>query len=340
MPGMHSFLSSVRDGICFLGTLSFIKVWNYFLLRGSYLSSTMLGRPYHLGMPVSLSMEPATSCNLRCPECPSGAGSLTRPRGMMAAGEFRKVIDQAADRLAYLMLYFQGEPMMNPDIFAMIGHARQKNIYTTMSANGHFLDDDNAHKLVASGLNRLVVSIDGTDQETYRKYRIGGDLEKVKDGVRMVAKWKKELKTHRPLLVIQFLVFSFNQHQVPAMRQMARELGADRLVLKSAQIYSDREKGRMSPAGKKYSRYRRESDGQWRVRKVQANRCFRMWSGAVVTWDGTMVPCCFDKDAHHPLGDTKEKPFREIWKGKASQNFRQQVFTARERIGICRNCTE
>jgi radical SAM protein with 4Fe4S-binding SPASM domain len=65
-----------------------------------------------------------------------------------------------------------------------------------------------------------------------------------------------------------------------------------------------------------------------------------MWSGSVVTWDGKVIPCCFDKDAQHRLGDVKEIPFKKAWRSEAYHKFRSSILKSRKEIDICKNCSE
>jgi len=336
---MHKCFAIVSDAFHFALTLSPLKLYNYVLIRSSYYLSILFRKPFHRGMPFSISVEPTTSCNLRCPECPSGLREFTRPQGSMSEVDFQNVIDQLKGQLMYLMLYFQGEPILNPDFFQMIEFARKKRIYTATSTNAHFLNDDNAKKLIESGLNRLIISMDGTDQGTYEKYRKEGELDKVKEGILNILKWKKELRSSRPYLIIQFLVFKHNEHQIPEIKKFAKGLGI-RLELKTAQVYNFRNDTELIPNNLRYSRYSRGSDGKWDLRKRGRNHCFRMWSGAVVTWDGRVVPCCFDKDASHQLGRLDNHFFKEVWKSKDYEEFRRQILEDRSRIDICKNCTE
>lgn len=323
-----------------LRALSIPRVMNYIKLHLSYWYSILRKRPCHAGMPASLSVEPTTSCNLRCPQCPSGLRQFTRPQGKMEPAKFRSWLDQFSRHLMYLIIYFQGEPLLNPDFFDLVRYARSKRIYTATSTNGHQLDDAHARKLVESGLDRLIVSIDGTDQETYGHYRRGGRLETVKDGVKRVVGWKNKLGSARPFVIIQFLVFRKNEHQIPEMKRLCRELGADKLELKTAQVYDFEQDTGFIPDNPRYSRYIRGEDGLWKHKRPVRNRCFRMWSGAVITWDGRVVPCCFDKDAEHQMGSLEEQGFHEIWRSGSYQKFREQILIDRSTIDICRNCTE
>ena len=70
------------------------------------------------------------------------------------------------------------------------------------------------------------------------------------------------------------------------------------------------------------------------------NQCWRLWSGAVITWDGSVVPCCFDKDAQHNLGSMDTKGFKAVWRNASYTNFRNALLKSRSEIEICKNCSE
>ena len=313
---------------------------NLIKLYLSYYLSRYTGRIKHWGNPYTISIEPTTSCNLRCPECPSGLRKFTRDTGRISLELYQQAIDQLHPELFYLILYFQGEPYLHPLFFHMTEYARKKKIYTATSTNAHFLTDTLAKKTVECGLDRIIISLDGLDQATYEKYRVGGQVDKVLEGTRNLVKWRKELKSKTPYIILQFIIFSTNEHQVPELRRLAKELGVDKLELKTAQLYDFEEGNPLLPKDEKLSRYKKKGDGSYIIDNPLNNHCFRMWRGCVVTWDGLVVPCCFDKDATHRLGDLKKQSFHGIWRGEAYDKFRKQLFSARNEIDICRNCTE
>ena len=309
-------------------------------ILGSYYFSRWQKKPRINGLPISISIEPTTSCNLRCPECPSGLRSFTRPTGKLEPALYRGVIDQLAPTLTYLTFYFQGEPYLHPDFPQMVHYAASKGVYTATSTNAHFLTDVMAVDTVKSGLDRLIISIDGTTQEAYESYRVGGSLKKVLEGTRNIIAAKKQLRSKTPHVVFQFLVVGPNEHQIPVVYQLAEEYGVDQVVLKTAQVYDYGQGSRLIPKQDRYSRYRQNSDGSWSIKNRMDDSCWRMWHSCVVTWDGKVVPCCFDKDAHHVMGDLKENSFAEIWNGKNYDLFRSTLFLSRSGIEMCRNCTE
>ncbi len=223
----------------------------------------------------------------------------------------------------------------------MVAYASSKNIYTATSTNGHFLTDETARKTVESGLDRLIISIDGTTQDVYAKYRIGGSLDKVLDGARNVVKWKKLLRKKQPFVIFQFLVVRPNEHQIAEVRQLAKEIGVDDVWCKSAQVYDyENDPNRLIPLQSQFSRYRTDADGKVVPKHKISNHCWKMWHSNVITWDGKVVPCCFDKDATHQLGQLGASDLRDIWGNSNYSKFRKELMKSRKNIDICSNCSE
>jgi len=323
-----------------LSKLSANRALNASKIFTSYYQSRISGNPKISGLPISIAIEPTTSCNLRCPECPSGLRSFTRPTGMLQQEVFRNVMDQLSPTLSYLTFYFQGEPYLNPQFLEMVKYASDKGIYTATSTNGHFLKDEVSRQTVESGLDRLIISIDGTSQDTYESYRIGGDLTKVVEGAKNIIAWKRKLKSKTPHVIFQFLVVKPNEHQIPEVYRLAKEIGVDEVKLKTAQIYDYAKGSELIPVQDKYSRYRKQNDGTYTLKNSLDDHCWKMWNSCVITWDGKVVPCCFDKDAHFVLGDLNQQSFEDIWFGEKYNAFRTTLLRSRSEIGICKNCTE
>ena len=301
----------------------------------SYLSSILTHRPFLAGMPISAGIEITNYCNLNCPECSSGSDKLTRDRGFMKEELFEKVISEAGPSLYNINLYFQGEPMMHPQFFSFIDKCGKSGI--TVSTNGHFLNEENAEKLSISGLNKIIVSLDGMDRETYSLYRQNGEFEKVIRGIKCVSEAIRKTRSSLKL-EIQFLVNRYNEKQIPLVKQFAKEVNAV-LKLKSMQVISSKEIEQWIPANEKFRRYRRKKNGIFVPKNSFNNSCLRLWLNPVITWDGKVVPCCFDKDAEHIMGDLNKTSFEEIWHGDKFREFRGSVLKGRRTIEICRNCT-
>ena len=335
MAGFH-----FRDAINLLSKLTIRRSLNAFQVVSSFYYSKITGKAVQWGMPVSVSIEPTTSCNLRCPECVSGLRKFTRDTGMIQETLFSNIIDELGEKLWYLTFYFQGEPYLHPGFTDMVNYASSKGIYTATSTNGHFLNKENSKRTVESGLDRLIISIDGTTQSSYETYRIGGNLNKVLAGTRNIIKWKRELRSKTPHLIFQFLVTAANESEVDHAVKLAQSIGVDEIQFKTAQVYEYEHGNDLIPKNEKYSRYRKNEDGTFSIKNSLLNHCWRLWHSSVITWDGKVVPCCFDKDAQHLLGDLKQDSFTQIWQSTAYLQFRSAVLRSRKEIDICSNCSE
>jgi radical SAM protein with 4Fe4S-binding SPASM domain len=329
-----------KDSINIMSKFSFYKFWNAFKILVSYYYSLYTKKPALKGLPLSIAVEPTTSCNLRCPECPSGLRSFSRSIGMLKAETFNNMLSQIRQHVVSMLFYFQGEPYLNRQFLELVKLASDANIYTATSTNAHYLDDETAKKTVESGLDRLIISIDGASQETYESYRVGGRLEKVIEGTKNIIKWKKELKSSTPHVIFQFLVVKPNEQDIPKIYELAKELEVDEVKLKTAQIYDYQNGSPLIPNNPKYSRYRKLTNGLYSIKNKLLNQCWKMWHSCVLTWDGRVVPCCFDKDATHQLGNLNTESFEKIWHGDAYNKFRSDILKARNEVDICTNCTE
>ena len=327
------------DGLYYLKTLTPTRFINALKIFLSYHISKRLKKNYHSGYPIAISIEPTTSCNLRCPECPSGLRSFSRPIGMLAPELNKSIIDQLGKELTYITYYFQGEPYLNKDFLSMVDYASKQNIYTATSSNGHYLDDDNCKETIESGLKRLIISVDGTSQSSYEKYRIGGNFNKVIDGTKNIVHWKKKLKSKTPFIIWQFIVFGHNEHEVDDIQKLAKEIGVDHLSIKTAQIYNFESGSDLLPKNPKYSRYIKKGLS-YKIKNGLLSHCWRMWHACVITWDGKIVPCCFDKDGTYQLGGLNNHLFKSIWKGVEYSRFRRLILKSRRNIDICQNCSE
>jgi radical SAM protein with 4Fe4S-binding SPASM domain len=313
---------------------SLVRPINLLLAGYSFMKSSASGHPVIRGMPLAIGAELTNHCNLGCPECANGSGMMKRPKGFMDTGLFNRVIAELKPYLYNINLYFQGEPLMHPEFSSFIRSSRGSA--TVISTNGHYLSEENCEKLARSGLTRLIVSVDGLDQSVYSVYRVNGRIETVLQGLKNIS---EAVKKHRSSLKIeiQVLVNRFNEAQIPQLRKLAAAMNCS-LKLKSMQISSKDNIGNWMPSDRKFRRYKM-SDGEYEIRSNSPGRCARLWFNPVITWDGKVLPCCFDKDGDHEMGDLNNESFREIWNGPKYRLFRKILLSDRSTIEICRNCT-
>jgi radical SAM protein with 4Fe4S-binding SPASM domain len=330
----------MQDNLEIVKKLTPSRLWNLLLLRISFILGKFFKIPVVWGSPYASSIEPTTACNLGCPECPSGLKQFTRATGRLSEEENLKMLNQLGTNLFYINYYFQGEPFLNPQFLNLIKAASKRKIYTATSTNAHFISPKKAEEIVRSGLSRLIISIDGIKQETYEDYRIHGQVEKVFHGTKCIIQAKRDLNSKTPHVIWQFLVTGKNEHEIEDLKKLAQEFAIDELRLKSIQVYDFENGNSLIPQNEKYSRYRRLSNGKYKMKAGLSNHCWRMWSSSVLTWDGIVVPCCFDKDAKHQLGKLNESNFNTIWKSQRYKSLRKQILTARQEVDICKNCSE
>ncbi|MCL2596189.1 MAG: radical SAM protein [Paludibacter sp.] len=295
-------------------------------------------------MPVFASFEPSNFCNLQCPQCPVSMRTKQNFKGeLMSFDLFKNIFNELKHNLLYAIFYFQGEPLINKNLTKMIAFAHKNKVFTMTSTNAQLLDNQTSRELVESGLDKIIISIDGATQESYEQYRIGGSLERAIEGVKFIQNWKKKLHSRTPLVEIQCLLLSTTEQQIFEMQQLTKTLNADKLIFKTAQFYDFENGNILMPKNEKLSRYCLNTDGKYMIKNKLHNRCLRLWAGTVITSDGKILPCCFDKNADFIFGEIGENSkvgFKEIFNGNIAHTFRKKIAENRKQFAMCRNCTE
>ena len=337
---MQIELQNIPKRIIWIRYLTFRRVMNFLGLQASYFLS-IFGIHFIRGLsPFFISVEPCNYCQLNCPECPVGnATQLPVKETAMDYGTFQTLINEMEATLLHVILYFQGEPLINKNFTNFAKYAHEKNIFTSTSTNAQLLNNLLAKEIVQSGLDKIIISIDGTTQEVYQQYRVGGKLQKAIDGIQHLVAWKKELKSGTPFIEIQFIVLKTNEHQLSEMKALSKNLGADKLTFKTAQLYDFENGHSLMPINSKYSRYKKGTDGIFYIKAKQPNHCWRLWNGAVVSADARVIPCCFDKDGMNAYGKLDANTFHGIWQNKTASTFRESILKNRKQYEMCRNCT-
>ena len=284
--------------------------------------------------PLFVSVEPSAVCQLRCPACPVGLSatrSVSPQGGLMPRDLWERVLSQIKDSAWVVQFYFQGEPLLNKDLPLMIREAHDAGLYTIVSTNAQAMTPELANALVAAGLDRIIISMDGLTQETYAAYRVGGSLDQCKAAIR----WLQKAKSAGLTIELQVLRLRSNEHEWRAFRKEYKTLGADRLVFKTAQLYDYRHGHPLMPTEPRYCRYEQHADGLW-YRKPLGKGCFRVWSGVVIAANGDVLPCCYDKNHAHAYGNLRTASLRELFSGPKAQAFRAQALL--QNPEICKEC--
>jgi radical SAM protein with 4Fe4S-binding SPASM domain len=305
----------------------------------SYIISRITKKSYIYGKPSFASFELSSKCNLRCPQCDVGNLLTNRKNNFLKYEEYKKIIKQIGTTLLDAIFYFQGEPFLNKNFSKYISYAKHYNIYTIISTNAQLIDKNLAIEIVKSKLDKIIISIDGTTQEVYEKYRHGGSLQKAIEAIKYINEAKIKLKSKTPYIEAQFIVFKFNEHQIEDFKYLAPTWGANKISIKSAQIHNPNENSDIITSIDKYSRYKKVNNN-WQIKKDFNKACLRAWTGIVISADGNILPCCFDKQEKYIYENINNKSVVDIWRNNKSQLFRQNLLTNRASYDICRNCNE
>lgn len=286
-------------------------------------------------LPPAINVELSSRCNLSCPECVTGAGLLRRMNDFMDYSLADKIAAELSGRTLSAWLYFQGEPMLHPRFFDIVMLFRKMR--PVISTNGHFLDEENCRMLSGSALWKIIIPYDGATPATYNIYRIGGDHSRVTDGIRCLARVIKSGGS-KVKIELQFLLHRYNEHEVHEAAAFARSVNAV-FRIKSMQVLDDDRAGYWMPTDARRSRYVKYEE-TWKPVRSPSRGCFRMWTTAVVTVDGDVVPCCYDKYAGHAMGNLNDQVFGDIWNGEKYKAFRETVIRRRAFTDICSGCPQ
>ena len=311
------------------------------------------------GYPSHLTVDVTNVCNLRCPLCPTGVGAPGRGKGSMSLATFKKIVDEMGKYLISIDLFNWGEPLLNPDVYEMIAYAHKRGIVTSISSNFQYFNDRAAEKLVASGLDNLILSIDGASQESYEKYRIGGDFQKAIDNISILVKAKKNHSAGHPYIYWQYLMMKHNENEIETARKLAEDLGVDKISFEHAYlpVSTEHEAMKWLPENPKNHRYDmghlrktwaeqgprndspkddHEGDREFR-RRVN---CSWLWTQTTINWDGSVSPCCAIYEPSHDFGNITDTSFKRVWNNRkymASRRFSSKGETS-DIETVCMRC--
>ena len=297
--------------------------------------------------PSRVYIDPTNICNLRCPLCPTGQG-LMPSQGKMPLDTFRSILDILGKYVGWVGLYNWGEPLLHTDIFEMV---RLVTAYCARSVIGTNFNvpfsEERVKEMIESGLSQLIVSLDGASPETYQQYRVGGDFNRIIDNLELLAETKRLKNSLYPEVVLQFIAFSHNEHELEQMKPLAQKFDA-RLVVERAMCdmggiadVSARDASRQFdtwlPVNPEYRRY--DEKGNW---VFTNDACSFLWNTMVFRWDGEVFPCCIPYRDQDGFGNINDSSIEEIWNGPLYQHARSLFSIARgpdDKLGmVCDRC--
>lgn len=311
------------------------KLWTLAMLQLSRSISNVKKKPLLWGLPPVFMVEAASVCNLRCPFCACGAGEVHRKHPYLEESLFQSLVDELKQTLWMILFWNQGEPFMHPHLMEMIRYASDRGIYTMTSTNGHFLGDADA--ILDSRLDELIISLDGASEEVYKKYRIGGDFQKVLRDTESLIKKRRQRQLSYPHVTIQCVISRQNEHELDDLEQLARELGANELIFKTMEITPGSDGEACLPRNPKYRRYTENPD-TW-TRKNDYKHCPELWNQPVLNSDGSISVCCFDKTGLLNPGVYNPGTFCDLWRGTEWMKIRETVKNNKAGMQPCKTCT-
>ncbi len=289
--------------------MNFVITEIHYKLKSEYLHS----------YPIAITIEPGNICNLSCPLCPTGQKDSSANHGFMDFDNFKNIIDEIGKYLLLIRLYNWGEPTLNRDLTKMIKYATKRGIDVKISTNLSMnLSDREIESIINSNLKKIYISANGASSDSYLKYHIGGDFDKVINNIKLLIKKKKEFKNSYTELIWLFHVSSHNEHEIEKAKEMAKELG---IRLKINKMRTDMGKEVFETAEDAINRDSKwlPKNSEYRMFDVDKKTttkqfvCNLLWKETVLNWDGSIMPCCFIYSEKFAYGNIKGKTFKEIW---------------------------
>lgn len=294
-----------------------------------------------LGFPYMAHISPSGLCNLWCAVCPAHDPEA-KGKTLLPFETFKKFIDETGDYLLYIILWSWGEPVLNPDFYRMVSYAREKNILTVTSVNLNRFSREEAISMVQSGLDALIIALDGVSEETYSQYRKGGSAGRVIENTKLLLEEKEKSDSNKPFVNLRMVVSRGNEHEIEGFRRIARALRVDMVSFKT---FSTRQPGYTDPElDEKYAprsekfRWYKYLPGYVADKKKKMYECKFPWTKPTLFADGEVLSCEFDFRYEYSFGNINRKAFRDIWFGPRAQEFRKQFKKNRDSISFCRDC--
>lgn len=314
---MYRFRTSVKNK----HVSAFVRYGSWTKLKNliSVEAAIRTGRTRNFGFPYMLTVEPTNRCNLRCPLCPTGRELHGRDLQTMDLDVLERLLDEVGPFVYMINFQNWGEPTLAKQLPDMIALAHRRRIATTVATNGNYPRTLN-QRLLESGLDNLVVAIDGATQETYEQYRVRGKLDRVIENIQHLVSLRSEAKLSRPFIEAQFLVFDHNRHEIEAITRLAAHCKVDGILIRAAVAPGNGENRR-----------------RFYTWNEERNFCRRFWYTASINVDFGVTPCCnffFQRD---DLGNVRDTSFESIWHGETYVRNREAV-VARDYDMLHSNC--
>ena len=288
--------------------------------------------------PLMISIELSNECNLRCMFCRNSDGEIFNlnpkepdvpiEKGCMPFSMYSQIIDQIKDYALIAVLYTNGEPLIYKDIVRCVEYATERNVATMLATNGTLLSEEKIQQLLDAGLDFVKIQLSGFTQDVYSVQVAGGNVEKVKENIRLLDRIKRQGK-YSTAIMVDYISYQYNKHQWPLMQEFCRDLD----VILNARPGN--------PAHGLEDKEPALSTGRLPL-KIS---CDWLWKGMQINFNGDILPCCeavvwSGTKTYGKIQTQGEKNnLLDIWNGSSAKNWRKTITEkGRGAIGICSLC--
>lgn len=267
--------------------------------------------------PIQIVIGITNACNAKCKTC--SRRLMKRKIGFMDFKTLKKIIDESRNYAEFVDFSFDGEALMHPQVFDFIRYCKKNKLLVGTSTNGISLTKEVSKKLLESGIDCIVLSLDAATGKTYKLIKNVDKFDEVLQNISYLLQIKKRMK-NPPYIIAQFVESKLNKNEKGRFIKMWKNSGVDDIRIKPCFTFG--------------------SDlGVIDSLKIRNKSCHIPWRLFHVYWDGTVVLCCLDLLGETPIGNIKENSIDEIWNSKRMQNFRKLLARGKaSNISICRMC--
>ena len=267
----------------------------------------------HTEFPLHLDIEVTSYCNLACPMCPrTHRVELGKwENRMMKLDTFKKIIDEGAKKgLRAINLNNFGESFYNKNIIKMIEYAKSKGVLDIMlHTNGTVMDEELAEKIVKSGLDRIIFSLDSITKEIYENIRVNANFEYTVEKVKTFYRIREKQNSYKPVIRISMVRMKENDHEAKNFEKFWGAY-ADEIT------YTDYRNQDGLDKVDRYTKKRKEN---------KSYACPALWQRLTINATGEVTACCRDAGKRLTLGKLNDSStnLTDVWNGKRLMDARK-----------------
>ena len=274
--------------------------------------------------PETVLIDTVSYCNLKCSMCPHV--NMKRKMGFMKWELYEKIINEISlnKKDVRIWMTFFGEGFIIKNIDEYVKYAKDKGLKdVVMNSNGNLINEKNAKKIISAGLDTLYVGIDAFTQETYSKFRVGGDLEAVVKNVIMYKEMLSRYGNKNQKIFVQYVVMEENKKELDSFIEFWKERD---ISIKIRPMVS---------WGGKVNANNLKNEHNDRL------PCFWAMNTINIADDGKVCLCSVDLDCAVEMGDINKQTIKEVW-NTSLKEFRDKHINGRfnELPEFCKNCMD